>query len=518
MPFSRTPMMDTYSSQRLPVAWDLDFLEGNHSFSTMYAGMTNLVPYYLDETKVEYVESRSGLSTVPVVSGTGYTVRGGYVWEKFAGVPYYFVVISDGTNTYVYSSADSVTWTVVNSWADATRTPVRFCEFISGTNIKSLVMMTGVFGYVFTSNAAGTQIVDVDFPTPHIPFPVFLNGRVYIAKTNTGDIYNSALDDPSSWTAGDFISSEVYPDDIQALLKINNYILAIGLSGSEFFYDAANASASPLARYEGGTLPFGTQFPNSIASNRDSAMLLANRADGGESIFITIEGMSFKQVPAESLLKAFGAQLSQAMITAPGVRGTYVRQDGDLLYYLNFAADKHDTVPSHATVAYSVSTKKWVRWTFNVTEPLPVIVAHQGTSAFPFTIVFGHRGNTGVFFGVMTPEASIDSINSLTYNIYQEILIPPNNFGTLNRKFMSRLGIFYDRYNEAGAISVQYSDNGMLTFSTARTMAGNTQTSDGGFPFITQLGSFRNRGFKISTSGSKGRFYYVEVDINKGQQ
>jgi hypothetical protein len=315
----------------------------------------------------------------------------------------------------------------------------------------------------------------------------------------------------------------VYPDDIQVLLKINNYILAIGLYGSEFFYDAANATASPLARYEGANFPFGTQFPNSTAYNKDTATLLANRGDGGEPIVVSIDGMNFKQVPAEQVIKFLGANLSSGSIGQQGIRGCYIRENGDLLYYLHFHGESFVASQTYPTIVYSFSSSKWVRWTHNATNSMPIMSANQGTSAFPFTLVAGHFNNSGVYWGVMTPEFGSDTSNDGVVNapIYQEVLIPPQNFGTLNRKTMSRLGLIYDRYTDTYTLGVAYSDDGMRTFSTVRNIVGFNQTADGGFPFLTQLGSFRSRGFKIyTTDAASTRMLWIaiEVDINKGTQ
>jgi len=104
---------------------------------------------------------------------------------------------------------------------------------------------------------AGTEITSADFPTPHCPFPVFMDGYLFVAKSGTQDIYNSNLDDPALWTAGDYISAEMYPDKIVALSKNNNYIYALGSNSIEYFYDAAVATGSPLGRHDSAVQQFG---------------------------------------------------------------------------------------------------------------------------------------------------------------------------------------------------------------------------------------------------------------------
>jgi hypothetical protein len=88
-----------------------------------------------------------------------------------------------------------------------------------------------------------------NFPTTTSSTVKILNGYIFVAVN--GDIYNSDLDLPDSWNPSDFISTEIFPDSVVALAKFKNYLVAFGENTVEFFYDAANATGSPLARQEG---------------------------------------------------------------------------------------------------------------------------------------------------------------------------------------------------------------------------------------------------------------------------
>jgi len=320
--------------------------------------MINLLPIKTKNNKADEIHAvtREPIHAYQVVN-SNLINRGCYVWEKSVGTTYYFSVNGTG----VYSSTDRITWTLVNTLATTATTPVRFTEFINGTNTKTLVLVDGVEGYVFTSNAAGSKIVDADFPTPHIPFPVFLDGYLFLAKTGTGDIYNSNLEDPTAWTPGDFISSELYPDDIQALVKINNYLLVVGTQGCEYFYDAANPTASPLARYDGGSLAFGTQVPNSIASNKNVAMFIANNNDGENTITV-IEDFKSREIDASFVIAALNTRLSAASnpTTAAAVRGFFFRQFGKMFYGLSFQGDVATPDLLNSTWVFSFDTGYWV--------------------------------------------------------------------------------------------------------------------------------------------------------------
>jgi len=135
-------------------------------------------------------------------------------------------------------------------------------------------MLDGVKGYVFTGpSTAPTEITDADFPTPHIPQPVFLDGYLFVAKANTQDIYNSDLDNPLLWTAGNFISAEMYPDKIVGLTKNNNYIYAVGRNSVEYLYDAANLT-SPLARHDSAVQQFGATSSGTIVATDTEVVMV----------------------------------------------------------------------------------------------------------------------------------------------------------------------------------------------------------------------------------------------------
>lgn len=523
MPFTNAPTNDTYSQQRVSLVQDLDLAPSAIQIEST-TGMWNVLPFKGESSqgKEEIIgETRDALNTVTVGS-SGDICRGMYVWEKTIGTTYYFVVNTDGVNSKVYTSTTGLaaSWTAVTTLPTNGTGVVRFTEFIDSTNTKKLVLVDGTDGYVFTSNAAGTRIVDADFPTPHVPFPVFMDGYLFLAKAGTGDIYNSDLNDPAVWTAGSFISSELYPDDIQALVKVNNYILAIGQYGSEYFYDAANATGSPLARIEGASLPFGTSFPNTIACNSSIVMLLANDR-GGEANFKVIDGLKFGEIPAKTVMRVLNNGLQASSYTTTTFRGYFFRQNGCLFYGMctKGASSALQQVPS---VAYSFETKLWVRTMVGggTGYQYPVFFTSMATSTKTSNWVAGAAGSF-VFFGYTDSNAFTDSPSG-TGVIQQTLVTKQITFGTLNRKWMHRVGLVY--WGIGGETTANtplvawWPDYIQGSNSGRRTSPLSAAAGDVGFPFITQLGSFRYISFNIQYSTARARWMYLECDINKGQQ
>lgn len=541
MAFNRSPYYSTYSTEHLPGAYNLDVRQGSGIpwgaptfMLSKDAGMVNMLPYVFTDEKGQkqtHAITRNAIHGYTLIGGTN-LCRGVYVWEKSVGTVYYYVVIGQ----QVYTTTNWQTnWAGVQGLAVGGSSPVRFTEFIDGTNTKQLIMVDGTDGYIFTTNAAPTKIVSANFPTPHVPFPVFIDGFLFLAKAGTGDIYNCDLNTPGTWTAGSFISAEMYPDDIQALVKINNYLVAIGTQSCEYFYDAANATASPLARYESAVLPFGTSFPNSIAVNKDTMMLLANNSDGQLTIKI-VEDFKSKDVDPSFIVTAMNQRLSSSYgvptMTPAGVRGYFFRQAGKLYYGLAF--DGAGTVNNNisSSFAFCFDTEWWTELRYGTNQCFPVFFSAPATTTAMTTFVAGHifaSGAFNAFVGVFedalptffhtgcTDMLNVNGAPGLQFSapIYMELRTPNLDFGTMNLKTMNRFALDYTATSSTtSGITIDWADDDYGTWQSSPPNLGTSFT----YPFVTQLGSFRRRAFRIVINNVNYwfRFKGIEVDINKG--
>ena len=145
-------------------------------------------------------------------------------------------------------------------------TDTRKVGFVLGnsSSIGDYLFLTdGVSAFVIENDYSVNEIIGTDSPpSPHLASPVFLDGYIFLAVDS--DIYNCNLDDPYTWDAASFISSESFPDPIRALARQNNQIVAFNALSIEFFYDAANASGSPLNKNDSAVIQVGCFAPNCI--------------------------------------------------------------------------------------------------------------------------------------------------------------------------------------------------------------------------------------------------------------
>ena len=314
---------------------------------------------------------------------------------------------------------------------------------------------------------------------------------MFVAKSGTQDIYNSNLDDPALWTAGDFISAEMYPDKIVALSKNNNYLYAIGSNSTEYFYDAANATGSPLARHTSAVQQFGTSAVASVVQTEKEVVFIGETGDGGHTVW-TIDGFKEKEIgiPAiKSALLAEGSNLKNVFAFA-------LRVAGQKLYCICLTS---------RTMVYSFNTEMWSEWSTN-------------GSTF-----IGNCATDGVDGSAHVLGATDGDVYLMNENIFMDDEYPISctitsaklDFDTINRKFMYRLTLVGDVPDDTlvdTAVSISWSDNDYKTWSTPRTLKFT-----GDLPAIFQLGQFRRRAFKITYAlPHLFRLETMEVYINKG--
>lgn len=486
MPFTKNPASATYDTQRMDFAISPQQRAGN--LQDKDARILNMMVEPLtaptEDNKRVVIKSRPGLSQTYTVN-TG-IARGIYYWV-ISGVAYTITVCADK----VYTNGTLLT-TLTTTTGE-----VNFTEFVSSVGVVTLVMVDGIKGYVFTSAiVAPTMIVDADFPSPHIPMPVFLDGYLFLAKANSEDVYNSNLDDPALWTAGDYISAELYPDIITGLSKNNNYIYAIGANSVEYLYDTANATGSPLSRHDTASQQFGCNAPGTIVATDKEVIFIGETANGGHTVW-TISGFKEKEV-GTPMVK--GVLLNEGSALATAIAHC-VRVGGQKVYVLTLTS---------RTLVYSFDTQLWSEWGSGTAGTAAFIGSHATDGPNGTAYLLNRQGTTVYAMGEQYfTDAGAAYLCQIT--------TPKFDFGMFNRKFMSRLSLIGDVPDSTGvdnSVTVQWSDDDYATWSTARTLSFNND-----FPSMTQLGSFRRRAFRFQyTLPHLLRLEGFEVDINKGQQ
>lgn len=190
-----------------------------------------------------------------------------------------------------------------------------------------------------------TQITDVDYPGNTTRGCAFLDGRFFV-MTPAADIYQSALEDASSWGALDFIGSQIEPDSGVYLAKFQNYIVAFKNWSTEFFYDAANPTGSILAPVQNAVFKVGCASDSSVQEMNGTIVWMGQTRDGfGRSIY-QLEGTAPQKISTDSIDKILNADDLATVYSWNANVGSH------LLYGLTL-------VTSGVSICYDFSTQQW---------------------------------------------------------------------------------------------------------------------------------------------------------------
>jgi hypothetical protein len=341
-----------------------------------------------------------------------------------------------------------------------------------------------------SSNVVVTN-VDADMPA-HIPHPVYLDGYVFVAKVGTADIYNSTLDNPLAWTAGDFITAEMEADNLIRIAKINNYIVAFGRNSIEYFWDAA-ATPSPLQRND---TPIKINTYLAGFSQFGNRLFYIGVNEGGQPDVYVLKDFAIEEVGSPTVSRYLNSNNAVLASWEAGIMSS----KGHTFYVINAGTQK--------SYVLDVDTKLWSSW------------AWKTDTYFPLTNAIGitNQTNSYTYFTIGSADSTIYKFNDTTYQdngttFTCTVTTEASDFGTLNRKTMRRLALIADRPSSNQNISVSWSDDDYQVFSTPRNVNLNQD-----LPCLYNLGWFRQRCFKLSyTANDNLRLQDMEVEINKGR-
>lgn len=477
---TNTPKISTYKTQRInfvgnPQARNGTTIDKDQRFVNVFPEGIKSIE---NEGAEYYLKTRAGLGfsyATTVAEGRGIYMFNGSVWTAIGNQLY-----RDGTAAQTLgNSSGKVGFTLYNGTYDA------------------LIVFDGIKGFVIKTDNSVTEITDVDFPTPHIPTPVFMDGYLVAVKAGTADIYNSVLEDPFSWDSSAFITAEMYPDTITAMIKNKNYICAVGEKTTEFFYNAAIATGSPFARNDSFVQQLGSPAMTSVANTYQEIILVASTSQAGRSIW-TMSGVKITEIgiePIRQILDAEGTNIVNA-------HGFTVRTKGHEFYILNLTA---------RTLVYDLTMKLWHEW-----------AAADGVSVFPCN--FSADNLTGSAYMLHNTNGNVfRMIDALATDEYTPGTLTPIvcsattirlDFGTINRKTCSRFSLVGDSPNGAAptTCTLSWSDDDYNTWTVPKTL----HMADG-LMAITQLGGFRRRAFRlVYAQPYPMRLTGFELDINMG--
>ena len=243
----------------------------------------------------------------------------------------------------------------------------------NGTYTVATVPAANQFTYTFAGSATtpATGTITATGGRTTVRGIVWLDATFYVMDSNA-TIYGSDLNDATAWNALNFITAEIEPGAGVALGKSQNYVIAFKEWSTEFFYDAANATGSPLSPVENGFTLVGCASGDSVANLDGTLFWLSQTRQKGRQVHMM-----------------FG--LEQGQVSTPDVERVLNLSDLSTIYSFGVKIAGHTfylltLVDQNVTLVYDATTKTWSSWS-SLTAGSSVNVSSINLSGTTATVV-----------------------------------------------------------------------------------------------------------------------------------
>jgi hypothetical protein len=461
----------------------------------------NIINMYYDRISQEnkqrftQVKKRPGITTssyslTKVTSSN--TIRGNF--NDVNQNTFYWVV---GTKVYSVSPDVGTTVRTVTTLSTSSGL-VGFCTFLKSNGTRYVLISDGTDLWIDDYVAVScTKVVDVDMPTPHEPCPLYLDGYVFLIKHNTGDIYNSDLDTPTSWNISGVVSAEINADYALKLYKVKNYIICLGSNSIEYFWDAANtAPSSPLSRQDS---PFrGVGYITNGHQIGDTVYFVGQDHNQNVSVYAVnsfkVDRISNSVV--DRTLQTFSSTSNSKSNVNLSKNGFSISSDGHTFY----------VVPTTQTTwVYEVDDHIWYEWKGSDATGLAIEGSWGMYNGANYLAVANQD-----YISVMSPTVYQDFGSNFTCRYTTENML----FDTFNWKIGHRLALDCSMHASTGTsnLTLYYSVDDWSPTGVVGTRTINVFSSS---PCAFRLGKFRNISFRFEYADNYPFFMAgATMDVN----
>ena len=413
--------------KRLPLVIEPE----NRSDST--AKDARLVNCYVEKQRSGEVHVFKRAGTARSSQPTGGAAAGRGMWNWLGDIYSVF-------GTKLYKNGVDVSGAVV---LNGTTDSYKWSSTLGAT--PRLQLGNGTSGYNYDSGAGLVLITDAQFPSSFVKGWAYLDGTTYV-MTPAAAIQGSDINDPINWDALNVLTAQIEPDRGVALSKQLVYVIALKQWTSEVFYDAQNASGSPLGTVQGAKINYGCASADSVASVDDIMFWVSTNRTGDPQV-VKLDGLKAGVIstdPIERLL---------ASISFTTVYAFTIKSAGHRFYVFT-------SVVSNLTLVYDLDQDTWHQWTDANGNYFPFVAAVCDSNLNTFL-----QHETDGYIYTLSENTYTDNAGIITVDIYT----PGFDGGTRRGK---QLGAMYFNADQTpgSVLQVRSNDNdyGTKDWSTFR--------------------------------------------------
>ena len=271
----------------------------------------------------------------------------------------------------------------------------------------------------------------------------------------------------------------------------SNYVICFKDWSTEAFFDAANATGSPLGPVQGAKINYGCVNYDSV-QEIDGALYWATTNRSSSVQVGRLDNLKFELISTPAIERLLdGANWTSVMSFS-------LKHDGHVFYGLT-------SVLSNFTLVYDVKERRWAQWTDADGNYLPIVASTYNSTQQQ---ILQHATNGKLY--VADSIYATDDGSQIQVDIYP----PPFDGGTGRRKTCSRLDIISDTQRGAKLL-VRHNDNDYAAtdWSPWREVDLSMQQK-----FITQLGTYVKRAWHFRYKGTNRmpRMQSIEMQTDLG--
>ena len=352
-----------------------------------------------------------------------------------------------------------------------------------GTQVAKLFFKSTTDAYQWDGTTLTTITHNANYPALTVPGCVTLDTSTYV-MTPGGLIYGSALNDPTTWTALNFIGADDAGDNPVVLARQLAYIVALRERSVQFFYDAGNAApGSPLSDVPSASQNIGCTNANSVLSIDNNLFFIAKSNSYGHTVVMMngFDTTKVSNVYIDRLLDADGLSLVNAFTFKVAGHSWYALTLGTL----------------GITIAYDVVEQEWCQ----TTAP----TGPYSFATYDSTSVLLLHATKGTVVRVL-PTLYQDIGINIPVTIRTYLL----DFSSMKQKFWRRWEFVGDATNTT--VGLSWSDNDYQSFTTPTSIPMGVDRVQ-----TTRLGASRRRAWEFTHSDNTPfRMLGFEVDFDEG--
>lgn len=515
---------------KVNIAVDLDIHGFSGSGINEYeSGMTNCLihikdgkPKVTQRPSIDVSEDASELGTPPALDRG----RGIYYWEQ-------------NSKLYIVNDGD-----VFAATQDSTRLSESAGTFPSGSERVTILEMIGTprlvildaendEGWILTAAEALTQIAS-NFPTTLCHGGAVLDG-ILIVMDEDGTIYDSDVDDPTTFGATNFITAERERDKGVYLGKHHDHVVTLNTRSIELFYipKPPNSSGSVLSRRQDIYYNIGCASGLAVWENGDVIYFLGSKPTGQIQIY-KLENFQVIPVSKDTMSSYLTQGLTQSglKIVMTGLAG----MGHDILIFTVYTlTGASDEINPKVTLTYDTETNLWGFWTTEVASHtyFPLIAWTKRTGGQNPTV--SARTGEGIMYNgdiinINDKLVPIDTVGG-TDGIYEDDIYEPDIYVTTSEsmgtnipvvvrtglkdgdtteyKFQSRETVIMENTASSQTLTIKHSDESVDNFNSGETIDTSLDRKE-----IHQCSRFMKRNYQLEYQGSDQLFIeFLDVDI-----